>query len=96
MKTYRLVSWPDLPAEFRRTAYRRVLSELSLRHVGLTQLVEVSGLRRPEVQALLDMLDAKRLLDVNDCDDTPFEASVPAGGPLAWLKRNATASPWRG
>ena len=31
MKEYRLLAWPELPAEYRRTAHRRVLSEMSQR-----------------------------------------------------------------
>ena len=89
MKTYRLVSWPDLPAEFQRTAFRRALSELSMRAVGVDRLMAASGLKRPELITLLERLDSQDLLVESTCDDV--------AAPLGWFdrwRRNATASPW--
>ena len=37
MKEYRLLAWPEHSAEFQRTAYRRVLSEMSLRYMSVAQ-----------------------------------------------------------
>src|SRR5204863_9732688 len=45
MKEYRPLAWPELPAEDRRTAHRRALSEMSQRVMSLAKLVEVSGLK---------------------------------------------------
>ena len=57
MKEYRLLAWPDLPAEYQRTAHRRALSEMSQRFMSLAKLVEVSGLKKSDVRALVDLLD---------------------------------------
>jgi hypothetical protein len=57
-KEYRLASWPELSPAHHRTAYRRMLSEMSQRYVSLTQLVSASGLRRPEVKHFLETLEA--------------------------------------
>ena len=38
MKEHRLAAWPDLGPQHRRTAYRRLLSDMSQRHVSLAEL----------------------------------------------------------
>ena len=53
MKEYRLVAWPQLRPPFDRIAYRRMLSDMSHRHMSVTQLAECSGIRRHEVRAFL-------------------------------------------
>ena len=56
MKQYRLTAWPDLRAPFQRTAYRRILNEMSQRYVTLSELAGSSGLRRRDVRQFVDML----------------------------------------
>ena len=90
MKTYRLVAWPDLPAEFQRTAFRRALTELSMRDVGLERLGAASGLKRTELLALLERLESQDLLIESD----DHVAEAPTGW-LERLRRGATASPWQ-
>lgn len=63
MKEYKITAWPDLPAEFRRTAYRRMVSELSQRHVTEIHLQKCTGASAAEVTKLLDHLEACELLD---------------------------------
>jgi len=46
MKEYRLVAWPQLRAPFDRIAHRRMLSDMSHRHMTVAQLIECSGMRR--------------------------------------------------
>lgn len=58
MKAYRLTAWPDLGAAFERTPYRRMLSDMSQRHVSVAELCERSGLPRHEVLAFVDRLSA--------------------------------------
>ncbi len=87
MKEYRLLSWPELPSAFDRTGHRRMLSDMSHRYMSLAQLTSISGLRRPEVQQFLDMLDARSLLtdrDLTAPDSLIMETLRPLGG---WLRR---------
>lgn len=85
MKEYRLLAWPEHSAEFQRTAYRRVLSELSLRYMSVAQLAEVSGLKKLEVQAFVAMLDGKALID--ERDSSVPDSALDAPGPWGWLRR---------
>ena len=62
MKVYRLAAWPELRGPHARIAYRRLLSEMSQRHLTVAQLAESSGLRRQEVQAFVEWLDERGLL----------------------------------
>lgn len=63
MKEYKLKAWPDLPAEFRRTTYRRMVSELSQRFVTEAHLQQCSNVPWADVRKLLDHLHAKELLE---------------------------------
>ena len=58
MKEYRLASWPELPAHFRHAGHRRILSDMSHRHMTLAQLSDCSGLRRLEVTHFIEFLEA--------------------------------------
>jgi len=58
MKEYRLASWPELPAQFRHGGHRRILSDMSHRHLTLAQLTDCSGLKRQEVMQFIDFLEA--------------------------------------
>jgi hypothetical protein len=86
MKEYRLSGWPKLPASLDRIAYRRMLSDMSHRHVTLAQLGVSSGVRRQEVRAFLEMLGADGLLVEREsaAPDSLFEALRPLGG---WFRR---------
>jgi Tat protein secretion system quality control protein TatD with DNase activity len=88
MKTYRLVSWPDLPAEFQRTSFRRALSELSMREVSVEHLSNASGLRRSELVALLERLESQDLLVESD------QPALPSASWFGRLRRSVAASPW--
>ena len=90
MKEYRLLAWPEHSAEFRRTAYRRVLSEMSSRHMSVAQLAEVSGLKKLEVRAFVAMLDRKSLVDERDCSAPA--SSLDAAGAWDWLRRAINVS----
>jgi hypothetical protein len=72
MKEYKLLSWPDLPAEFRRTGFRRLLSDLSQRHISEASLLKRDGIKPAEVRALLQFLASRKVLDVRE--------SGPRGG----------------
>lgn len=64
MKEYKLLSWPDLPAEFRRTGFRRLLSDLSQRHISESMLLKRDGVKASEVRALLQFLASRNVLEV--------------------------------
>ena len=86
MKEYRLVAWPELSAPFRRTAYRRMLTDMSHRFMSLPQLTECSGLTRALVREFVEMLEIRSLLAVRESavPDSLFGSLRPLGG---WLKR---------
>jgi predicted Rossmann fold nucleotide-binding protein DprA/Smf involved in DNA uptake len=66
MKEYRLVGWPELRPPFMRTAHRRLLAEMSQRHMTASRLARASGLRPLEVQSFIEMLDARGLIVSRD------------------------------
>jgi hypothetical protein len=90
MKEYRLLAWPELPAEFKKTAHRRVLSDMSLRFMSIAQLAEVSGLKKGDLKNLLQMLDARGVLDERD-GNAP-DSFLDSIGRLGWLRRAAPAT----
>ena len=90
MKEYRLLAWPEHSADFQRTAYRRVLSEMSLRYMSVSQLAEVSGLKRPQVRAFLDMLDGKAL--IVERDTSAPDSSLDGMSAWGWLRRAINVS----
>ena len=90
MKEYRLLAWPEHSADFQRTAYRRVLSEMSLRYMSVSQLAEVSGLKRPQVRAFLDMLDGKALI-AERATSAP-DSSLDGMSAWGWLRRAINVS----
>ena len=63
MKEYKLTAWPDLPAEFRRTAYRRIVSELSQRFASEIQLQSCSGISLADVRKFLTHLQTRDLVE---------------------------------
>ena len=86
MKEYRLSSWPQLGPPFDRIAYRRILSDMSQRHLTVAQLSLASGIRRQEVRQFIDMLGARGNIVERDArlPDSLFGSLRPIGG---WLKR---------
>ena len=64
MKEYKLLAWPDLPAEFRRVGFRRLLSDLSQRHMSESMLLKRDGVKPSEVRALLQLLAQRGVLEV--------------------------------
>ena len=86
MKEYRLAAWPELGAGFDRTAFRRMLSDMSHRHMSIAQLVDISGMRRHEVRGFLDMLEARGVISQREsaANDSLFGSLRPLSG---WLRR---------
>lgn len=84
MKEYKLLSWPDLPVEFRRIAFRRLLCELSQRHISESMLLKRDGIKANEVRALLQFLASRDVLEVR-------QAAVHSGrwrpALTNWLRR---------
>jgi hypothetical protein len=92
MKEYRLVAWAELPAPYHRMAYRRMLTDLSHRHMTVQQLADSSGLRRTVVRQFLEMLEGRDLLDVRDLfapHDSVLDSLRPLGG---WIRKALTTS----
>lgn len=90
MKEYRLKSWPELPAAFRRTVYRRLLSDLSQRHMSEAALRQRSGLSWSDVRTLLHYLQAEGLLDHRECENAPRSGLLArfAWPVQAWMRRS--------
>jgi hypothetical protein len=89
MKHYKLAAWPDLPATFQRTTYRRMLSDMSHRYVTVQQLMASSGATRMEVRLFLQTLSERGLLrerDVAAAEDSLFGSLRPLG----WIRRALT------
>ena len=84
MKEYKLLSWPDLPAEFRRTGYRRLLSDLSQRHISEASLMKRDGLKASEVRALLQFLASRKVLDVREAEPRGSKWRPDFSG---WIRR---------
>jgi hypothetical protein len=71
MKEYRLLAWPELPAQFQRTIHRRMLSDLSHRYMTVPALMQSSGANKLEVRAFLETLDDTGLLESQESDERP-------------------------
>jgi len=91
MKEYRLVAWPQLRPPFDKIAYRRMLSDMSHRHMTLPQLAICSGIRRHEVRSFIEMLEARGLIAEREAPepDSLFGSLRPLGG---WLRRALAAT----
>ena len=89
MKEYRLAAWPELAPPYHRTAYRRVLNDLSQRYATVAQLGDRSGLRRSEVRAFVELLEARGVIMEREraSNDSIFGSLGPIGG---WLKKAMT------
>ncbi|HEX6705875.1 MAG TPA: hypothetical protein VF169_14015 [Albitalea sp.] len=92
MKEYRLTAWPELAPPFHRTAYRRMLSDMSHRFVSLLQLAETSGLKRHEVRSFVEMLESRDVLMERESrtPDSQFWSLRPLGG---WIRRAIASVP---
>jgi len=90
MKEFKLAAWPDLPPVYQRTAYRRMLSDMSQRYITLPRLAERSGLSRHDVRQFIEMLDSRGMLAERDSSapDSIFDSLRPLGG---WIRRALTA-----
>ncbi|MCW7538160.1 hypothetical protein OOT46_09905 [Aquabacterium sp. A7-Y] len=86
MKEYKLSGWPELPSAFQRTAYQRMLHQMSHGYVPLGQLVRASGLGRDAVKSFLAQLGTRGVLIERDRAVAPA-ALMMASRSLAWLKR---------
>lgn len=84
MKEYKLRSWPDLPPEFRRMAFRRLLSEMSQRHVPESMLLHRDGVKTSEVRSLLQFLAEYGLVDARKA---PFSTARWRPALASWLRR---------
>ena len=86
MKEYRLAAWPHLHPPFDRIAHRRMLTDMSHRHVSVAQLVSASGLRHHEVRKFLSMLESRGLVKQREASIAKSlpEPLRPLGG---WLRR---------
>jgi hypothetical protein len=92
MKAYKLMGWPELPAAYHRTAYRRMLHEMSQRHVSVVQLMHASGLARTMVKEFVELLSEHGVLDERGTPepDSLFGSLMPLG----WIRRaRNTADP---
>ncbi|MFT3955190.1 MAG: hypothetical protein QM722_12600 [Piscinibacter sp.] len=91
MKEYRLSAWPELSASYERTAYRRMLSDMSQRYVTLAQLRMRSGLARHEVVEFISLLADRGLVLERDAVRLPLPISL---APLGhWLRRTLRTKP---
>jgi hypothetical protein len=93
MKEYRLTAWPELAPPFHRTAYRRMLSDMSHRFVTVPQLADTSGLKRHDVRHFLEGLAHRNLLQERESietSDSQFWSLRPLGG---WLRRAISSAP---
>jgi len=90
MKEFKLANWPDLPPAYQRTAFRRMLSDMSHRYLALSELADRSGLSRFEVRQFIEMLDSRDAVVERDrhAPDSIFDTLRPLGG---WLRRALTA-----
>lgn len=91
MKEYRLSAWPDLGPQHQRTAYRRMLSDMSQRHMSVAELCARSGLSRAVVTGFLDQLAARGLVITRDAARLHWPLSLR---PLReWMRRARVLSP---
>jgi hypothetical protein len=85
MKHYKLNAWLELPAPLDRTAYRRMLHQMSQSFVSVPQLMLQSGLARRAVIEFLDLLAERGLLTAREqgAPDSRFGRLDP----VLWYRR---------
>ena len=85
MKQYKLAAWPELPAAYHRTVYRRMLSDMSHRYMSISSLMLSSGGSKVEVRQFLQTLDEMGVLvDREDESDSFFDTTIRPVG--EWLR----------
>ena len=90
MKEYKLAAWPDLPAPYHRTVYRRMLSDMSHRYMSVQQLVLSSGATKLEVRTFMQMLGERGLLCEREGEsDSIFDSLRPIG---EWFRRTISGT----
>jgi hypothetical protein len=90
MKEYKLAAWPDLPAHYQRTVYRRMLSDMSHRYMSVAHLVQSCGASKLEVRAFIQMLSENDLLLQREGEsDSIFDSLRPISD---WFRRTITGS----
>ncbi len=90
MKEFKLAAWPDLPAPYHRTVYRRMLSDMSHRYMSPQQLVLSSGATKLEVRLFMQMLNERGLLREREGEqDSIFDSLRPIG---EWFRRTINGS----
>lgn len=90
MKEFKLTAWPELPAPYHRTVYRRMLSDMSHRYMSVNQLVLSSGAAKLEVRAFLQMLGEHDLLCEREGEpDSIFDSLRPIGD---WFRRTISGA----
>ena len=90
MKEFKLASWPDLPAPYHRTVYRRMLSDMSHRYLSMPQLSVSSGATKLEVRTFVQMLSERGLLREREGEQDAFLDSLRPIG--EWIRRTITGS----
>jgi hypothetical protein len=85
MKQYKLAAWPEVPATYHRTVYRRMLSDMSHRYMSIAALMLSSGASKVEVRQFLQTLDGMGVLvDREEDNDSFFDTTIrPVGD---WLR----------
>lgn len=86
MKEYKLSGWPELPASYQRTAYQRMLHQMSQGFVPFSQLVRNSGLNRELVRQFLAELDQRGVLQER-LSDTQAPTLLRSAFAWPWLRR---------
>ena len=90
MKEFKLTAWPELPAPYHRTVYRRMLSDMSHRYMSVQQLVLASGASRLDVRLFLQMLGERGMLREREGEpDSIFDSLRPIGD---WFRRALTGA----
>jgi hypothetical protein len=85
MRQYKLTGWPELAGPYQRTAYRRMLSDMSHRYMSMAALVQSSGATKLEVRQFLQVLDDMGvLIDREDDSDSFFDTTIRPVG--EWLR----------
>src|SRR5262245_35105432 len=95
MKHYKLSGWPELPRQYQRTPYRRILSDMSQRFMTLAQLRQTSGLNSQRVSAFLSELSGHGvLIERGEAEpDTIFGLRQPLMGRRPSPHNSTTAEP---
>jgi len=90
MKEFKLAAWPELPASYHRTVYRRMLSDMSHRYMSVQQLVLSSGATKLEVRMFMQMLAERGLLREREGEpDSIFDSLRPIS---EWIRRTISGS----